>query len=48
MVYEYKIRWIIEIVTVYEYKRRWIVCSYIMYGYSFHCISDLDSVYKRN
>ena len=48
MVYEYKIRWIIEIVMVYEYERRWILCSYTIYGYSFHCISDLDSVYKIN
>lgn len=48
MVYEYKIRWIIEIVMVYEYKRRWILCSYIMYRYSFWCISDLDSMYKIN
>ena len=48
MVYEYKIRWIIEIVMVYEYKRRWIFGSYIMYRYSFHCISDLDSIYKIN
>ena len=48
MVYEYKIRWIIEIVIVYEYKRRWIFGSYTMYGYSFQCISDLDSVYKIN
>ena len=46
MVYEYKIRWIIEIVMVYEYKRRWILHSYTMYRYSFWCISDLDSVYK--
>ena len=48
MMYEYKIRWIIEIVMVYEYKRRWIFGSYIMYRYSFHCISDLDSIYKIN
>ena len=48
MVYEYKIRWIIEIVIVYEYKRRWIFGSYTMYSYSFWCISDLDSVYKIN
>ena len=48
MAYEYKIRWIIEIVMVYEYKRRWILCSYTMYDYSFQCISDLDSVYKIN
>ena len=48
MVYEHKIRWIIEIVIVYEYKRRWIFGSYTMYGYSFQCISDLDSVYKIN
>ena len=48
MVYEYKIRWIIEIVMVYEYKRRWIFGSYTMYSYSFQCISDLDSVYKIN
>ena len=48
MVYEYKIRWIIEIVMVYEYKRRWIVHSYTMYRYSFWCIFDLDSVYKIN
>lgn len=48
MVYEHKIRWIIEIVMVYEYKRRWIFGSYTMYGYSFWCISDLDSVYKIN
>jgi len=48
MVYEYKIRWIIEIVMVYEYKRRWILHSYTMYRYSFWCISDLDSVYKIN
>ena len=48
MVYEHKIRWIIEIVMVYEYKIRWILCSYTMYGYSFWYISDLDSVYKIN
>lgn len=48
MVYEYKIRWIIEIVMVYEYKRQWILYSYTMYRYSFWCISDLDSVYKIN
>ena len=48
MVYEYKIRWIIEIVIVYEYKRLWIFGSYTMYSYSFWCISDLDSVYKIN
>lgn len=48
MVYEYKIRWIIEIVMVYEYKRRWILRSYTMYSYSFWCISDLDSMYKIN
>ena len=48
MVYEYKIRWIIEMVMVYEYKRRWILCSYTMYSYSFCYISDLDSVYKIN
>ena len=48
MVYEYKIRWIIEIVMVYEYKRRWILHSYTMYRYSFWCIFDLDSVYKIN
>ena len=48
MAYEYKIRWIIEIVMVYEYKRRWILHSYTMYRYSFWCISDLDSVYKIN
>ena len=46
--YEYKIRWIIEIVMVYEYKRRWILHSYTMYRYSFWCIFDLDSVYKIN
>ena len=48
MVYEYKIRWIIEIVIMYEYKRRWILYSYTMYRYSFWCVSDLDSVYKIN
>ena len=48
MVYEYKIRWIIEIVMMYEYKRLWIFGSYTMYSYSFWCISDLDSVYKIN
>ena len=48
MMYEYKIRWIIEIVMVYEYKRRWILRSYAMYSYSFWCISDLDSMYKIN
>ena len=48
MVYEYKIRWIIEIVMMYEYKRRWIFGPYTMYGYSFWCISDLDSMYKIN
>ena len=48
MVYEHKIRWILEIVMVYEYKRRWILYSYTMYRYSFWCISDLDSMYKIN
>ena len=46
MVYEYKIRWIIDIVMVYEYKRQWILYSYTMYRYSFWCISDLDSVIR--